>query len=690
MDTQFKLFDIIEQTRDGITIKIEFQPLVNAALISSRFPFIRTITIFNNTNEILPELFLSAELAIGEQRVRVEQQLLGPIGSGGEALLDNPQRFAQFKGILSSGRERQAAILNIDLSVSGVEGSDRKIGPHLALAIEVSAANEFLNLPGMQQYIAAFVQPNTDQITTILRSASDLLNRKTSRGSIEGYQSGSARAEQIAGAIYEALRAFDLTYINPPASFEQTGQKVRTTEQVLTDHFGTCVDLSVTYAACLEAAGLSAVIFFTRTHAFPGFYRSEELGASTLIRDANTIANLIESGLILPLEMVGIGKGMGAMNFHKATQAGATYVRSLFSDLRAMVDIQRARLDRILPLSGREHTLPMTEAAITEARPFVSFSALRRLDAWKEKDETVTGRVDQTDDSPMRFRKWKRDLLDLSLRNPLLNMPSSKRVMDFIVPGGMLSEIDDMIHKGRRIKLTGGLDTEGLEAVFGKRSIDEIPAASVKMVFATRHELYSTLEPSKHVTQLRQMKRAAQTLEQETGSNYLFLTIGSLIHPKERGGECRAPLLLLPVKLSGIGGLLQFQIVADGDDLAQPNLCLLEWLRITKGLSLDALANPATDETGIAIKTVFTEIRSKLLEANLPFRVDESCSLAILKFSTFQIWRDLDTNWSALMRNPVVEHLVERPGETFFQRSEPVEDAMPAEEMREEGVEDES
>ena len=103
----------------------------------------------------------------------------------------------------------------------------------------------------------------------------------------------------------------------------------------------------------------------------------------------------------------------------------------------------------------------------------------------------------------------------------------------------------------------------------------------------------------------------------------------------------------------------------DGDDIAQPNLCLLQWLKTTKGLDLTELENPSLDDSGLAIGAVLTGIRRQLLEADLPYRIDESASLAILRFSTFQIWKDLDENWRDLLSNPVVRHLVEVPGETF-------------------------
>jgi hypothetical protein len=63
----------------------------------------------------------------------------------------------------------------------------------------------------------------------------------------------------------------------------------------------------------------------------------------------------------------------------------------------------------------------------------------------------------------------------------------------------------------------------------------------------------------------------------------------------------------------------------------------VQWLRSTKGVRLPALDQPPTDDNGIAIDTAFAELRRQLAEEKLPFRIDESASLAILKFSTFQI-----------------------------------------------------
>src|SRR5699024_11199046 len=107
-----------------------------------------------------------------------------------------------------------------------------------------------------------------------------------------------------------------------------------------------------------------------------------------------------------------------------------------------------------------------------------------------------------------------------------------------------------------------------------------------------------------------------------------------------------------------------------GEEIATPNRCLIQWLRNVHGVAFDALNEPPTDEHGIAINTALKDLREQFVEQRVPFRIEETAALAILRFSTFQIWNELNDNWEELLENSVVNHLVHSPGETF---SQPVE-----------------
>ena len=670
---RFETSVVAEATAHGLRLQVEYQPSPNLALAMSGIPVLRRIVVHNTSERTFAEYRLHGSLQVGALRAEFQSVTGGPNPPSSSAALDpGEQLHAATLRVFDEAIEAAPGEITLRVNARADDGTEVEVP--LSVAVRAMAGNEFLNVPQLHASLVAFVRPNSRSVTPVLRAASDLLKKKTGSGVLDGYQSGPTRAVQIAGAIYEAIRAAGVTYIMPPASFENTGQKVRTTDQVLADRFGTCIDLSVMYAACLEAAGLSPVIILTRNHAFAGLTvadAAEVIDGQSVIADPNLIANLIESGIVVPIELTGVSPA-SKLDFEDAVKLGRRYIRENFDLVRSLIDVWKARMSGVLPLPSLSFERPAganadDTVARIEDREFVARSSLSNLtDA--QSVEKVLGRLEVEDNSPKRFHAWKRDLLDLSLRNPLLNLPRNGRVVDLLVPGGMLAPLDDLAHSGSRIKLTAHDGLEDLAEARGLRSASEIDAGFVKTLFATTRRVFAMVDVAKMSQRLLKLKRDAATLEQETGSNYLYLAIGSLVHLKPSGEEARAPLFLLPVSLNG-GLVLPFSFQGQEGEFAVPNLCLVQWLRSTKGVRLDALENPATDESGLAIDATFAELRAQLVEQNLPFRIDETASLAILKFSTFQIWRDLDQNWASLATAPIVEHLVERPGETFVDPS---------------------
>ena len=82
----------------------------------------------------------------------------------------------------------------------------------------------------------------------------------------------STACQELAEAIWAAIADRRIAYVLPPASFERAGQKVRGPSDVLERKVGTCLDLSLLYAACLEQAGLNPVLVLTVGHAFVGVF----------------------------------------------------------------------------------------------------------------------------------------------------------------------------------------------------------------------------------------------------------------------------------------------------------------------------------------------------------------------------------------------------------------------------------
>ncbi|MFE6734887.1 DUF4011 domain-containing protein [Microbacterium sp. NPDC057650] len=677
-DEQLQVYAIGDASADGVRVQVEYQQSPNLALAASGLPVVRSLAVHNETGRTIGDIRVEGSFAFGQTVPAVFDAVVGGPhlpGAVAHVPLGESARQATAAAFQQAAEASAGAVsLRVAVQDAGSVALD--------LPVHVLAGNEFLNWPDLHAAVAAFVRPNTRSLTPVLRAASDLLQRRTGSGALEGYQSGPQRAERIAGAVYEALRGKQLTYINPPASFERTGQKVRTVDQVLADRFGTCIDLAVVYAAALEASGLAPVVFLTADHAFAGYRADGFAGETAVVRDPNLIVNLVESGAVVPVELTGINPGSD-VKYRKAVDVARRYFRDSFDLVRTMVDVPAARAAGVLPLPSLEFERPTgvtaeAMAAAPDDRPFVAKGSLRGL-TLDHVEERVTGTLDTDDPAPPRVKAWKRDLIDLSLRNPLLNMPRTGKTLDLVTPGGLLARIDDVIHSGKRIMLLPADGVDDLARQRGVRVASELAPDEVTRQFTLTRSLFSMVELGGFPRRLRTLQRDAKTLQQETGSNYLYLALGTFIHTKPDGTEARAPLFLLPVQLRGTP-LLGYSIEADAGESAVPNPCLVEWLRSTKGVRFPALENPPTDENGLAITTVFTELRRELAEQRLPFRVDESATLAILRFATFQVWHDLNENWPRLTTSPIVDHLVYRPGETF---PDPAGDtAPPVEESR--------
>ncbi|RKN47727.1 DUF4011 domain-containing protein [Micromonospora endolithica] len=654
---------------DRLAVALLVQPAINAALVHNRVPLVRHLTLVNRGVEPLPDVTVTLELR-GPDGALVEpwtRTLTAPLRPGASTGWDDFRDVTPDRALLY--RTDEAFPVDYHLTVEANDKPLRLVAPSAVLA-----HNEWFNSPALYDSLAAFVQPNTRAVEAVLRSAAQILLARTGSGSLQGYQDGSERAALIAGAVYEALRRLGITYQTLPASFENTGQKVRTTAAVLDGRLGNCLDLSVTYAACLEAAGLHPLVFVGEGHAFGGFLLEAERLGSAALTESNLLVSMVDSGRAVPVELTRIGPGAQTATFTEAVRVGLGHFRGTDRRPRGVVDVHLAHRSGIRPLpSVDEVAVPEpvdAPAAPAAAAPLdlpdgIAAARLRRLA--DEGDEVP----DRSDGAPARIQQWKKSLLDLSLRNPLLNLPTRGRGLDLHVPAGALALLDDLIHDGRQVQVIPQDAISGVHELAGARRAQDLDPEILTGELRTDRRVYGAVTEARYKTAMRALQRDARTMEQETGSNYLYLTIGTLVHARTTGGEAYAPLFLLPVRIEGGSGRRPYALVIDGTEVASPNHCLVEWLRVKHGVRIPELERPVLDEHGIDVAKTLAAINTGLVDNRLDYRIDETASLRLLQFSTFQMWRDLTDHWPRFMENPVVRHLVESSGATFDDPARP-------------------
>lgn len=642
--------------RHGLRIDVHAQPAVNLALIHNRVPLITEIAVTNESDVPVSGLHLSVRLHGGDEELAPEwsRSLVDDLPPGGTHVWND-------LGDVIPDVEH-LKLLNESCPGAIVVSAEQRFKDDVVhrIPLQVLAHNEWFNAPVFYDSLAAFVQPNTRAVRKILEEASDLLQKQTSSSSLDAYQRGPERAALIAAAVYEALRAHGIRYISPPASFENTGQKVRTTAQVLDERFGTCIDLAVTFAACIEQTGLHPLIWLVDGHAFTGFMLNEESLAHTSLTETNTMVNLFESHRAIAVEAIYYEQGLEGA-FRNAVESARRHFANP-DTLRAVIDVSTARRDGIRPLPTAYDDTPEQE----EVEQTAHTSALLDLPPELKGRASSDVVLDTADDAPARVKKWKRSLLDLSTRNRLLNLRPSAQVVDLVVPSQGLAMLDDLVHAGKRISLAAHNDLSSIYRLQGARTAQDVDPATLLEMLQKEKTAFVAVGEEAYARRFKRLQRDARTLLEETGASNLYLTFGSLVHTTSTGAEARAPLFLLPVQLVGGTGNSAFEILIDSTNVATTNHCLVEWLRLKHNVNIPALSSPPLDESGIDIDAALVAIRTGLVENRLPFRIDETAVLAICQFGTFGMWKDLSESWEILSRSPLVDHLTHRPGESFI------------------------
>lgn len=671
-----KNVDVLTVEHESLIVDVYYMGSTGFALAHNGIPVVKAIAVANTGEETIPagnSLSLRASLR-GQVLFELDELPFPPVEPDTEMVLPvhglRATRIDATRPELQ-GSEAQLGTLEATLHVKSTTGTSIQ---HAEGDLRILAPNEWFNSPPYYESLAAFVQPNLPAVTEMIRATSDVLAAATGSSIIEGYQSGPQRAMEIAAAIYVALQHADIRYISPPASFENTGQRVRTTEEVLSTKFGTCIDLSIAYAAIAQQCGLHPVIILIRGHALVGVSTREFGLKEPVFTSPETINNYLRSGQIIAFDAAYYESELSFTDNVKRT-------RTMLVDypILGMIGVVESHRDGIRPLPSSTAPSPGVldaSSGTPDAKPHSDvLSAVRdistelsQLAPNSEIDDTF---LDADDPSPARVQRWKRELLDLSLNNRLLNLKAGSEVLEFELRHSTLAELDDKIHRGDKISVLPHDDLSIHRFLQGYNSIAQLPDETITQALSDHSQLFAYVNEGSYVSYFRRLSRTTRTMAEETGSSNLYLTLGSMEYETKNGRAASAPLFLIPVKIVGGKGGSRFAIQTDTTQEASPNHSLVEWLRQEHHVTIDALSNPKLDQSGLDIDFALREIAAALIEADLPFTVARRAHLAIAKFTTYGMWRDLRDNWETFMRSPVFNHLTLRPGETFVEPSLP-------------------
>ena len=525
------------------------------------------------------------------------------------------------------------------------------------------------------EMLAAHVMPNAPEIAELVTYASQRLERDTGSPSVEGYQSGPERVDQIVRALYETMQAGAIRYSEPPPSWADDGQKIRTPGEVLAGvdgHGGlaTCLDTTLVLAAGLEHAGIRPMVVITAGHACLAYWREESSLALVAQRDTNDLVNRVDLQQVGLVETTGVCDGID-LPWHVARQRPYTTELLRPSDqIVGVMDVWTARQNRIIPLPARSRAADGSPVVVEYRPESHSVAPSERTDPARATRNATSGPV------PARFLQWQNALIDLSLRNPLLNL-SDRTGVRIAVPGDLGGRIEDRLAAGKRLVVWPYDDLGAVhEARAPQRSVADVDEEVVRDLLARTSAVVVDVPLESYATTFRTLAYKARTVLEEMGANALHLTLGELVWEHD-GRELRSPLVLVPVHLRSVAGERRYEIVADDTGQPTPNFCLAEKLRQTHQLDLTMLEAPPVDAHGLDLPQLFTQVRAALAEQSLPFRVEMASRLAVLQFAKFRLWRDIADHWQAMLESPLVRHLALTPTHDFTDPAVSAVDVVP-------------
>jgi len=156
------------------------------------------------------------------------------------------------------------------------------------------------------------------------------------------------------------------------------------------------------------------------------------------------------------VELTRVGPGAQSADFATAVQLGLAHFRTSGHELQGVIDVYLAHRSGIRPLpsstcsrrTARRPPSPARRGGLDRAAgrrgPDPNAAAGRGGGCRAAYQRTIHRRG---------FQQWKKALLDLSLRNPLLNLPKRGKGLELHVPVGALALLDDLIHDGKQVEV---------------------------------------------------------------------------------------------------------------------------------------------------------------------------------------------------------------------------------------------
>ena len=636
----------MDERLDKVKVQCDYLPLINFAIQQNGASIIHQLSIENTTPAPLKDIQvqITTEPTFGNAAPIAVAQI-----PPNESICLSSFNLTLSANYFTQLTERLSGNLKIEIT-SEAESVFCQTYP-----IDILAYDQWGGLNVLPEMLAAFITPNHTAIVPIIKRAASILGQWTDNPSLDEYQSRTPdRVRKQMAAIYTAITEQQIIYSTIPASFEEYGQRVRLADSVMAQKLGTCLDMALLYASCLEAIGLNALIIITQGHAFAGAWLVPETFPDPTIDDVSLLTKRTAEGIydITLVETTCMNMGHSS-DFDDAVKKANGKLTDGNSFILA-IDVKRARHSGIRPipqriLHGQVWEVEEKETDIQKSAVHATPQSINPYDlSGNETQAVITKQL-----------LWERRLLDLSLRNNLLNIRITKNTLQ-LIPAN-LSCLEDALADGEEFRiLHRPADWESPAMDFGIYS--SIPESDPMVGFInselSQKRLRFYLPENDLGKALTHLYRSSRTSIEENGANTLYLALGLLKWYETPSSERPryAPILLLPVEIIRKSAAKGY-VIRSREEETMMNITLLEMLRQNFGISISGLDPLPTDESGVNVKLIYSIIRNSIKNQR-KWDVEEQAILGIFSFNKFIMWNDIHNNANKMVQNKIVSSLI--------------------------------
>ncbi len=508
----------------------------------------------------------------------------------------------------------------------------------------------------LPELIATFVTPNHSYIYHIKKKAIDILERQGLRTAFEGYQSDNRqRVMDVISAIYTAIISEEIVYDALPPGYEEAGQRLRLLNTIVQQKFGNCIDISLLFIACLESIGLNPILIIVRGHAFIGCWLCNDKFSEVVNVDKTAITKRFPEGIreIVVVEATSVCRGANVTFVDALNKAEAQLVEK--QDFLLSIDIKRARAlpVRPLPLLNNTSSTQLDEEATHLKEPTEMYSRFQIGTVYQDQ-------LPQDNQTITKLEIWKRKLLDLSLRNNLLNLHITRNMLQLVDVN--IKKLVEYLFEGKNFTI----DASPTAKVLDRYHVFTTPLHPSSELYKNanreleRGHLLTNYNNEDLNNILVYIKRNANIAVEENGYSTLYIALGLLkwYDKKTPDKERYSPILLLPVDIIRRSANSNFTLKIREEEM-MINVTLVEFLRQEFELTMPGLETLPKDEKGVMdVNNVMTIFRTAVIPAR-GWDVYEQIILGNFSFSKFILWKDIADHQNEILKSNMVRSLVE-------------------------------